>query len=47
MLAALAAVVIDHVIGFPVHELNIVMTGFDRVWFVDDTVLDAIAGEAL
>ena len=47
MLAALAVVVIDHVSGFLVHEVSSVMTGFDRVWFVDDTVLDAIAGEAL
>ena len=46
MLAALAAVIIDHVSGFSVHELSSVMTGFVRVWFVDDAVLDAIAGEA-
>ena len=47
MLAALAAVVIDHVSGFSVHEMSSVLTGFLRVWFVDDAVLDAIAGEAL
>ena len=47
MLAALAAVVIDHVSGFSVQELSSVVTNFFRVWFVDDAVLDAIAGEAL
>ena len=47
VLAALAAVVIDHVSGISVHELSRVMTVFLRVWFVDDAVLDATAGEAL
>ena len=47
MLAALAAVVINHVSGFSVHEMTCVLTVFLRVWFVDDAVLDAIAGEAL
>ena len=47
VLAALADVVINYLSGFSVHELSSVMTGFFRVWFVDEAVLDAIAGEAL
>ena len=46
MLAALAAVIINNVSGFSVHEMSSVLTGFLRVWFVDDAVLDATAGEA-